>query len=601
LAFRDKTCAMLMLALCAGCGPNSTPGGGGGAGGGGMCSTDGWCWMAPQPTGNTLTAIGGSSASDLWMVGRQGTLLRWDGERFSGFAVTDEHLTAVSGRSRDSAWAVGGGKVLRWDGSTWSVVHDEPGQTFHAVAEQAGEVWVGAEGGMVHHFREGQWAQERFAADGPGSGIYAASPDAVFVASSHGVHRWDGHTWSQSVDGDLQAVWGLSPSDVWAVGAGGVVKRWDGSHWSSEVLASQGGPAVAIAGTSDQDVWVVSHTLGTCQPCGAFGHHWDGAAWKTQRLSWPQLLNAAFAAAPGKTWFVGQSGTIVQFPSSDTGEGPVIPFDATEITAAGPDDVWLSACYLSYHWDGAALTKVRFPSGQTLCDPKIFALAADDVRFIGWDTMSRWDGANIVPAGPGPQTDARAVWGSASSDIWAVGHGAWHWDGTTWSTVPTGAPPGSNEFLNSVAGTSASDVWAVGSRDVSGETKSVILHWDGHAWSTTNGDTELRFVWATARDNAWVAGGSRTQHWDGAKWSDTSTGLDLDPNQGLCGIAGEGANLWAIGCNVTDIFRWSGTAWTREHSGSAVAFRGIAARSGHVWGYSTGLNIGEGSLLRRRY
>jgi len=86
------------------------------------------------------------------------------------------------------------------------------------------------------------------------------------------------------------------------------------------------------------------------------------------------------------------------------------------------------------------------------------------------------------------------VRGTSSTDTWAVGVSviggvdqtlAMHWNGTKWTRVTTpdpggdpGGPAVSNDLIG-VAGISASDTWAVGSSG----TETLILHWDGSAWT----------------------------------------------------------------------------------------------------------------------
>jgi hypothetical protein len=58
--------------------------------------------------------------------------------------------------------------------------------------------------------------------------------------------------------------------------------------------------------------------------------------------------------------------------------------------------------------------------------------------------------------------DFSGVWGSSSSDVWAVGSFGTiaHYNGTSWSGVSSGITRDQN--LTSVWGTTASNVWAVG-------------------------------------------------------------------------------------------------------------------------------------------
>src|SRR6266568_2690504 len=130
-----ETCA----SLGAGCGTPSdgcrgtlTCGtcGGGVCGGGGiagacaveMCSSGGWCWQNPLPQGNPLFGIFGPTPNDVWAVGPDGTVLRFDGMAWRRVDL-GATLPSVWGTSASDVWAVGvGGVMLRFQGTTWQQV-----------------------------------------------------------------------------------------------------------------------------------------------------------------------------------------------------------------------------------------------------------------------------------------------------------------------------------------------------------------------------------------------------------------------------------------------------------------------------------------------
>src|SRR5207249_2051684 len=75
----------------------------------------------------------------------------------------------------------------------------------------------------------------------------------------------------------------------------------------------------------------------------------------------------------------------------------------------------------------------------------------------------------------------RAVAVVAANDIWAVGAGGGtlteHWDGSSWTRVPSPNPgPGNNE-LYAVAAVATNDIWAVGS-SYGGLRQTLIEHWN---------------------------------------------------------------------------------------------------------------------------
>ena len=62
-----------------------------------------------------------------------------------------------------------------------------------------------------------------------------------------------------------------------------------------------------------------------------------------------------------------------------------------------------------------------------------------------------------------------------------------HWDGASWSVVPSPNVGSLGNHLEGVAAVSADDVWAVGTRfkliDGIFVPVPLVLHWDGSVWS----------------------------------------------------------------------------------------------------------------------
>src|SRR5204862_93380 len=93
----------------------------------------------------------------------------------------------------------------------------------------------------------------------------------------------------------------------------------------------------------------------------------------------------------------------------------------------------------------------------------------------------------------GYYNDIYAVAVVAVNDIWAVGMYApnsyaqtliLHWDGTQWSIVPSPIPGTLFNSLNGVAAVASNDAWAVGYYQVYGNTfQTLTEHWNGTSWS----------------------------------------------------------------------------------------------------------------------
>src|SRR5580704_208718 len=112
----------------------------------------------------------------------------------------------------------------------------------------------------------------------------------------------------------------------------------------------------------------------------------------------------------------------------------------------------------------------------------------------------------------------------SATNAWAVGSTGTgktlivHWNGKTWTQVPSAARAGSTFY--GVAATSARSAWAVGS---TANGKALIERWNGQAWTQVPSPAPaggfLSSVAATSASNAWAVGsaGDKTLiiHWDG--------------------------------------------------------------------------------------
>lgn len=208
----------------------------------------------------------------------------------------------------------------------------------------------------------------------------------------------------------------------------------------------------------------------------------------------------------------------------------------------------------------------------------------------------------------------------AAGDAWAVGSSGnhksliLHWNGHAWRQVPSPSP-GATNYLNAVAATSASDAWAVGNSGLG----PLILHWDGIAWSqvpspSPGANDSLNAVAATSASDAWAVGstGPKTLilHWDGTSW--TQVPSPLGGSLDAVGAA-SGRNAWAVGITTRGhalTVRWNGTAWRQvpspspsAGSGLADVLAGVAVMStSNAWAVgSSGCGCGPGKSLIERW
>lgn len=224
-------------------------------------------------------------------------------------------------------------------------------------------------------------------------------------------------------------------------GSGGGTPAWSTIYTGKGL----GGAVLSVWSSSPSDVYVVGGPLGN-SGFEAVVEHFDGTKWEK--------------LAPGGSdsfWWVAGS---------------------------GPSDVWMSGEHGRItHWDGKAFKD--HPPLTTATIWGVWAASPTDAWAVGGtpgggaaapnDVLLHWDGSSwkeeALPMKLGRSLNK--VWGSSSSDVYAVGEAAtvWHRSGSSWSLEST--PATSN--LLTVHGCSASDVYAVGGQDV--------IHSDGKTWA----------------------------------------------------------------------------------------------------------------------
>lgn len=340
----------------------------------------------------------------------------------------------------------------------------------------------------------------------PGQGSYSAaaalSSTDVWAVGTHLVGdcdepisaRWDGMSWQgvpmPAPQGCSNAGFSLgphlsasSPTAVWAVG-GKMVERWDGTAWRI-VRAPRHGVLAGVAALSPGDVWVVGTRRISFLPRGktcctitrskTFVAHWNGSAWR--RLPSPN-------------------------PSHSNPAGARRSDELNAVAAASRRSVWAVGDYfrnragghayqtLVLHWDGRRWKRVPSPNPGGMHATALYAVAAVGAKDawavgtyrnghgVGLPLVEHWDGHRwrVVPAPPGdagaPEQALTALGSLGPDDVWAAG---WyldsqnlvgrtlveHWNGSSWSIVPS-QDPDTEDTFSGIAAAAPDDVWAVG-------------------------------------------------------------------------------------------------------------------------------------------
>lgn len=608
----------------AGLGGDSDMGGGDMGGGGDMsampsplpaaniqpvCPNANFCWEHPLPQGNTLSSVWATSENDVWAVGDVGTILHYNGTRWSQIeSGTTDSLLGVWGADANNVWAITSQQILRWNGTRFN--NEEPvpvGFSFVGITgTSASSVWVTAgddstfpqqgyllsydgvawdpqmqdppllqlsaqadgslwaiscidDGGLDCDIRKrtpgGSWTVSLSLGPTQPNQLRTVGNNQVWVVESENtLRRFDGTSWSMHsapVSTVLRDVWGRSPSDIWAVGFdennAGTALHWNGSALAAPVTV---GPRrlLGISGAGGSSFWVVGLN-GEMQRS-------NGVAWQSWNLRvTTETLSGVWSIDSNNVWAVGDAQTILKRTNGQW----VKQYSSTVGTDFFVSMVGVSATQL---W---AMGKSGVTSG-----------------------LASGNGTSWTVTQPG----AGCFFGSWVKDInngWAVtqcGHfSIWRLTGGTWGEFQT-----TPDYYMGVWGFDANNAWAVGA---SGK----ILKWSsGGTWGAqTSGTTRnLNAVWGSSVDNVFAVGENGViRRYNGSNWENESSGLSKEL-MAIKGNIGNLANIWACGFGGTIIKRPIFGSWSVVPQVTDRTLRGM-------WGDTPGTIwfVGDGGTILR--
>ena len=269
------------------------------------------------------------------------------------------------------------------------------------------------------------------------------------------------------------AVWAFSPSDVWVLDGSSTVQRFDGATWSTLATPSTGGLACIYA-LSTTDVWLCA---------GTEVLHYDGSTFIASDVTTPTGLDgltSIWASSPSDVWAVGDDAIVAHFDGT-TWTRTIVgsPFKSS-IWGSGPRDLYALSTFDLSHYDGIAWSEVDLGAGGGGGDGQIWGTSATDVWVMpGSEHLSHYDGTAWTAVDLDLVGDLAAVWGPAPDDLWAAGSAGAiaHYDGSSWTEV-THQKIGSPYLrqLLAVHGTASDDIWIVGHQLGDSGSTGLIYH-----------------------------------------------------------------------------------------------------------------------------
>ncbi|MDI7269793.1 MAG: hypothetical protein QME96_17525, partial [Myxococcota bacterium] len=309
-----------------------------------------------------------------------------------------ETLSSVSVAPDGTAFAVGReGTILRYDGGRWTPVAH--GMSYNLKWVHAlSSTWAVAVGmsGASMFLRDGRWEYVPTGTTGMLYGVSAVAEDDVYAGGANGtIVRFDGTGWTPMPSGTTRhvyRVWAAGRNDVYGVGTAGTVLHYDGTSWTTLAVPPWLG-AIEV-----QSVWSDASDPGTVYVVGSDGviGRWSGGTWTLMASGTIQTIYSLWGSAPDDIWGVGgrgNGGTIVHF---DGGAWRVV-LDASRGAFGAP-----------------SIDRQGFQAVSGSSRDNVFAAARDG-------GILRYDGTSWRPTPGAATVSLRGIGGVSPRHVFAVG------------------------------------------------------------------------------------------------------------------------------------------------------------------------------------
>ncbi len=190
----------------------------------------------PSPTANTLHDVVAFSATDVFMVGENGTII--GPGLVKQASPTTDHLYSLFGYAASNVIAVGAnGVIVEYDGGGWQTVTSPTSADLYGVwgLDNGEVIAVGGGGVVIRSDGVGPWAVVPAFTATDLNAVWADKPGDWFaVGDAGGIWQERGAGWIPMVSprgDDFHDVFGSDSAYVWAVGNADSILFYDQIEW----------------------------------------------------------------------------------------------------------------------------------------------------------------------------------------------------------------------------------------------------------------------------------------------------------------------------------------------------------------------------------
>jgi hypothetical protein len=386
------------------------------------------------------------------------------------------------------------------------------------------------------------------------TGVFARTASDVWMIGARGVIKhFDGSSWtavSSNTVRTLRGIWMASATDGWIVGDAGTLLRWNGIAWAS-VTSGTANDIYGVHGASASNVWFVGDRI---------TKRWNGSTLSTVGTTsywfsnvFVTSTNKVFGAAAALI-YENVSGTWTPRTSDTSGTLSFPHFDAiagtgSSVYAVGGVSVWAGTDYeWVWHWNGSTWTEIDEPGNAGYGDAFV-----DNGVIYGSTAAQIWNmTTNAMTNGPANVTLSRTA--GVGGEVFAPSTNGlpYRLQGGTWT-----APPQSNINTRSL---SLFGAYRVGDSMWFGRLAAAV-EWN-HGFVVHSRPNYVDWISGTGRDNVWALDRdsfnqlAKIDHFDGVRWSSIN-GPGVDANT----IRATAQEVLVFGAGV---FRLVGSSWMAE-------------------------------------
>jgi hypothetical protein len=601
-----------------------------------VCNDYCWCSVAPYPQGDDLSLayfdhqdtlwVGGADGQllarqnsgwkmvstytrvpsslfsmalfgpqDGWIVGENGSILKYEGTRFHCSYLDESNKTKywspveydlfdIWAASSTSIWVAGAQGVLHWDGSKWSEARSSTGALYAVAGASEDDLWFGGtrnNAPFLLHKKGALFSPpdmdlpglsgviRDFARDGQGV-LHAVGVETDATGASIGgflLRQKNENSWERLDPGDLPHGLHSCAFDehgrLFAVGEHGSVATHDGA--TVRMRAGLWGTANLRSVARGKDGLLVVGETGLIAPA-AHGFFFPNVA---RSAAEPGSQGLSSVALSTSAQLSGGNGFALLWRGTSFGFAPVsahivglLAFGPKTVFAAGNDKA--DAVILRY--DGSAWTEIaRAPEEET---SGLEGTSTADVRArLAGNRILHYDGKMAVirdsgdlPSVPNkPQVEP--PWNITDRGFERFSEGkaellrAWPLDGLT-------------QMPRRAAGTSAGELWSVG--------KDGAMHFDGDFWRRIAANIDLSDVVVDSEGVAWFTGTASSSGgplWRFEAGALVDAGFDAETTLNAISLGADGT-LFVAG---EGIYQREGQEWLEVLPGNGTPVLAVGA------------------------